>query len=74
LCLGILTEVPLLAFMLEFFRIILHSTSPSSSNPINIISVITAYTVSEEDKLFPTRQNFSYYAFQENVKSKTEYI
>jgi len=28
-----------------------------------MISVITAYTVSEEGKLFPTSQNFSYYAF-----------
>jgi hypothetical protein len=28
-----------------------------------MIAVITAYTVSEEEKSFPTRQNFNYYAF-----------
>jgi hypothetical protein len=72
--LGILIDVPLFAFRLEFCKNNLSSTSPSISNPIYTIHVITVYTVSEEEKLFPMRQNFSYYAFLVKRENKTECI
>jgi hypothetical protein len=37
-------------------------TSPYSAKRIHMIYVIRAYTVSEEEELFPTSQNFRYYA------------